>query len=108
VDPCALHAQSLKAECRLATDTSLFSPATALAIAPTGVRLLSSHRFGGGTVLTVRLFPLAGETIVIKRARVVNLRPEGDELWLHSCSFTKPLTDEEMQALLETERGADS
>ncbi len=83
----------------MATDTSIYCPATVLAIAPTGLRLLSSHRFGGSAVVTVRLFPPGGESVIVKRARVVNLRPDGEH-WLHSCSFTKRLTDEEMQALV--------
>jgi hypothetical protein len=95
------RACALKAECRLATDTSIYSPATVVAISPSSLRLRSPRRFGGGAILAVRLFAPAGDAVIIKRARVTNLRPEGEELWLHSCSFTKPLHDDELQWLLE-------
>jgi hypothetical protein len=92
----------LKAECRLATDTNIYSPAAACNVTTEGVHLISMRRFGGGAVLTVRLFAPASEAVVIKRARVRYVGPGSENGWLHSCAFMKSLHKEELRMLLDT------
>jgi len=89
----------IKAECRLATDTNIYSPAVACGISSEGVHLISARRFGGGAMLTVRLIVPESDTAIIKRAKVRYVRPEGDNQWLHSCAFMKTLQEEELRAL---------
>jgi hypothetical protein len=79
--------RSPKAECRLSTDTDVFSAATVCDISPDGISLIVGRRFGPGALLTIRMFSLSGSGVIIKRAKVRQARQVGDAEWAHDCAF---------------------
>jgi hypothetical protein len=91
----ACHSAEFKAECRLASETNIVSPAVVCNLSTGGMHLISARRFGGGAILTVRLFSATGDAVVTKRAKVRYVRLEGDTKWLHSSAFMKGIREDE-------------
>ncbi len=68
-----------------------------------GVGLLLRHRFQPGTRLDVELRASMGaaqRTVSVRVAHSRAVSADGAPYWLHGCAFDRPLTDEELQALL--------
>jgi c-di-GMP-binding flagellar brake protein YcgR len=74
--------------------------AVVLNISRGGMALLIGQHFEPGTILTVGLDSTTQDFLPPLKARVVHAqqRPNGD--WVLGCAFVRPLTDEDLQALL--------
>src|SRR5262249_11356557 len=64
-----------------------------------GVRVIVSRRFEVGTLLALETTG-TGYSSQTLLSRVVHVLPDEGPLWSHGCSFTNPLSDEELRALL--------
>jgi hypothetical protein len=70
-------------------------------ISADGLALVLRRRFEPGTSLTIEL---AGKTKQERRSfpvQVVQCTPEGQSRWIIECELLSPLTEEQLQALLQ-------
>jgi hypothetical protein len=72
-------------------------------ISTTGIALVLQQlrqKFPAGTLLTVELQNWAGDVSRTLPTRVVHMTPNPEGGWLLGCAFEKPLTEEDLKALL--------
>ena len=72
-------------------------------ISTTGVALVLKQlrqKFPAGTILTVELQNWTGDVSRTLPTRVVHMTPHPEGGWIMGCAFVKPLTEEELKALL--------
>ena len=65
-----------------------------------GMALVVPHSYDPGEVLSVVPEVLPESLSPALEARVLNLTPHGDGLWMAHCEFLTPLTEDELDALL--------
>jgi hypothetical protein len=98
------YASDLNASCRpagTAREAGWF--ARVQDISACGLGLLLRHRFRPGTPLLVEWKRADGTALGVLAARVVHavaIREGGDLWWRVGCAFDRPLTDDELRALL--------
>jgi hypothetical protein len=64
-----------------------------------GLKVIASQRFEPGTVLSVELPAVSGESALAVLACVVRSLPHGDTEWAMGCRLSGELSDEQLQAL---------
>jgi len=72
-------------------------------ISTTGIAIVLEQlrqKFSAGTLLTVELQNWAGDVSRTLPTRVIHMNPNPEGGWLLGCAFEKPLTEEELKALL--------
>jgi hypothetical protein len=72
-------------------------------ISTTGIALVLRQlrqKFPAGTILTVELQNWTGDISRTLPTRVVHMTPHPEGGWIMGCAFVKPLTEEELKALL--------
>jgi hypothetical protein len=62
-----------------------------------GLKVIASCRFEPGTVLSVELPAVSGESSLAVLACVVRAQPHGDKDWAMGCRFSGELSDEQLQ-----------
>jgi hypothetical protein len=69
-------------------------------VSVSGIGVLLARRFEVGTELSIELAlgPGASHHVPV---RVVRVQPERAGHWVHGCMFDRPLTDEQLNALLK-------
>jgi hypothetical protein len=65
-----------------------------------GVAITLERRFEVGTILSVGVQGQAEEVLGTVVARVVHVLTQADGNWLHGCTFTSPISEEDLKALL--------
>jgi hypothetical protein len=63
-----------------------------------GLKVITSQRFEPGTVLSVELPAVSGESALAVLACVVRAQPHGDTDWAMGCRFSGELNEEQLQA----------
>lgn len=63
-----------------------------------GLKVIASNRFEPGTVLSVELPSVSGESALAVLACVVRAQPLGDMEWAMGCRFSGELSEEQLQA----------
>jgi c-di-GMP-binding flagellar brake protein YcgR len=63
-----------------------------------GLKVIASRRFEPGTVLSVELPSVSGESALAVLMCVVRAQPHGDTEWAMGCRFSGELSDEQLQA----------
>jgi hypothetical protein len=99
----ARSACRLECQCRPVQNPQLAAawPATILDISRGGFQLLLSRRFEQGTLLVVDVHDDAGQATRMLVARVARVTSLTRGRWIHGCSFSVPLTVEDLQSLLK-------
>jgi hypothetical protein len=85
---------------RLGNETGAPWSATIQDLSLTGAALAMGHEVRPGAVLVVALEGLGGRFSRPLLMRVLHVRPMESGCWQAGCSFVKPLTDDDMQAML--------
>jgi hypothetical protein len=79
-------------------------PGKVLDVSLGGIGLLLRHRFPPGAPLVVELKKANSQFHRTVSVRVMHSRPviaEGDHCWLVGCAFSQPLSEKELQELLQ-------
>jgi hypothetical protein len=97
----ARHSRSLAA-CwrRLGAGQEDFAPGSIQDISRTGFRLLVDQPFKRGDILVVRLVETAGDGVELWLVRVKHAREQPGQRWQLGCSFTRAITEQDLQGLL--------
>jgi PilZ domain len=96
------YSHTLKGSCRpLGRETGAWS-ATVQDISRSGVALVMNREVRPGSVLVVALEGVGGRFARPLLLRVTNTRPGMAGRWHVGCAFVKPLTEDDLQALLLT------
>ena len=67
-----------------------------------GLCLVGTRRFEAGTLLHIEFEQAQEPAPASVLTRVVHVRRTDSVLWMMGCAFPKPLTEEELQALLKS------
>lgn len=95
------YAHVLRTSCRLLGREAAASWTARVAdVSRAGAALLMGCEVRPGTVLVVALEGLGGRFARPLLVRVMNVRPRGDGCWHVGCAFVKPLSEDDVQALL--------
>ncbi len=89
--------------CCVPTDTSGKTWDSAIVdISKTGLCLHSKKRFEPGTVVEIMVFVNPDMSILTELARVRWNKPASNTSWQHGCEFVNAMTQDEMEAILES------
>src|SRR5258708_3914683 len=95
------YAHSLRTSCRpLGKEATTAWAATVENVSKTGAALLTDREVSRGAVLVIALEALGGRFARPLLVRVASVRPGAAGRWQVGCTFVKPLTDDDVQALL--------
>jgi serine/threonine protein kinase len=95
-------ASALEANCRPLRDSKEQWRAEVQDISLTGIRLELSRRFEPGTALTLEVGDADRDTASLLLVKVRWVRQGAGSKWGVGCSFTKPMTENELSALLDS------
>jgi hypothetical protein len=65
-----------------------------------GVAITLARRFEVGTILAIGVQGQSEQVLGTVVARVAHVSNQADGSWLHGCSFTKPISEEDLKELL--------
>ncbi|MBY0523075.1 MAG: PilZ domain-containing protein [Gemmataceae bacterium] len=65
-----------------------------------GIGMVLPHRVAPGGIVTVELRDRVHHSLRLKLVQVVHVAPHTDDSWLIGSAFTKPLSEEELHAVL--------
>jgi len=108
----SIHCKERRASVRTASMMEAsYHPITVSAVGPScpaiiwyislgGVALIVPHPYESGSMLAVVPEVLPQSLSPALEARVLRVAPHGDGLWMASCEFVTPMTEDELRALL--------
>ena len=101
------HACNLNGSCQpfsagTAEEAEMAWPAETRDVARGGIGLLVCRRFEPGTVLSIEVRAPGGASPHFLMARVVRVLAEGKGSWRLGCQFITPLSEEDLQTLLQS------
>ena len=93
----------LEGQCRPMDSMQLSAawPVTIRDLSATGLQLLLSRRFEPGTLLVVDVHDNQGQATRMLLARVIRVASLAKGRWILGCTFTVPLTPEDLDSLLK-------
>jgi hypothetical protein len=86
----------------IAAERTVGWAARVLNLSSGGLNLVANRRFESGTLLQIVIEHVRNPAPTTLLARVVHVRRKDKVLWSIGCAFARILTDEEVQALLES------